>query len=1105
MVLLMNDLFEHNIVIRTPARLELEGRIGKCKFEKFARLETTEETRISAFAQKKNIGFKVNLAGVGPTIILPKNTAAELNGNALILADGVVSEEDLTGENAVDSMRWVRPKPHKIADIELATAERICDTVRSSWEGSFSFSEEVRDEEGQITKPGLRPPQIGALHATLAHWSVTDRSATIVMPTGTGKTETMLALLTVVGIERLLVVVPNAALRDQIADKFKTLGVLKAAGALGESAETPVVAVLEGRPASPKEVADIFRRANVIVTTMQVAGQCEPNIQEKMAELSSHLFIDEAHHIAARTWQLFKLKFKERSVIQFTATPFRTDGKRVDGKFIYVYPLAKAQKEGYFRPINFQAVQGLSEKDADKEIVKRVGMQLRADLDDGLDHLVMARAKSINRAKEILALYQESLIEFEPVLIHSQMKKSLKNEALARLRNRDSRIIVCVDMLGEGFDLPQLKISGLHDRHKSVAITLQFTGRFTRDSKGIGDATVIANIEQSEIDESLRSLYAEDSDWNFLLNVLSENRTGRQLKRAAIMDGFGDSLEGIPLQTLQPKMNTIVYRTECDEWRPQEIEAALPFASVQAGPVINDEERIAIFVTREDIPVRWSSTKEVTNVEWNLFMIHWDSETKLLYINSSKSKELHEKLANSVCGEQVARIMGEPVYRVLDGMNRLMLMNLGLSSTLGRQVRYTMFVGSDITSQISDQQFSTKRKSNIFGIGFKGEGKENIGCSAKGKFWSMQSATDFSEWLEWCRAIGQKITDNSIKTDSFVRNLVKQTQIGERPKDKPVLAVHWPESFLIDIEERMSLRFGDSDWIGFFECEIDTEDHDSAGPIKFSVSTDHYTSMFEVKLSAEKAEYRQVDGPPVVFKKGSERPLAEVFADDPPHIYFADGDFLIFNELFSLPDHDERQAFDKNKIEVRDWDGVDIKAESQGHEKRPDSIQRRMIEELLASDEDYTVIFDDDGTGEIADIVALRETDNGLHVDLFHLKYSGGDAPGGRVADLYEVCGQAQKSIRWMEYPVRILKRMRKREKDRIEADLPSRFEKGSAEQIRRYTAEWKSMDRSYRVWIVQPGLSKAKVAPKQLDLLAATENFLMETYSVNLTVVASA
>jgi hypothetical protein len=43
-----------------------------------------------------------------------------------------------------------------------------------------------------------------------------------------------------------------------------------------------------------------------------------------------------------------------------------------------------------------------------------------------------------------------------------------------------------------------------------------------------------------------------------------------------------------------------------------------------------------------------------------------------------------------------------------------------------------------------------------------------------------------------------------------------------------------------------------------------------------------------------------------------------------------------------------------------------------------------------------------------------------------------------------------------------------------------------------------------YEVFIVQPGLSKAKIAPAFLDVLGATELFLSETYSMPLRVVAS-
>ena len=716
----------------------------------------------------------------------------------------------------------------------------------------------------------------------------------------------------------------------------------------------------------------------------------------------------------------------------------------------------------------------------------------------------MARAKNIDRAIELHNQYREKLGEYDPVLIHSRMNKAAKETALSKLRSRKSRIIVCVDMLGEGFDLPQLKISGIHDRHKSVAITLQFTGRFTRDSKGIGNATVIANIEQSDVDDALRSLYAEDADWNFLLNVLSETKTGRQLKRAEIMQGFDDSLEGIPLQTLAPKMNTVVYKTDCEEWRPQEIDSVLPIGVIQAGPIINDEQRIALFVTREEAPVRWSNSKEVTDVERNFFMVHWDSEAKLLYVNSSKSKELHEKLAKAICGDNATRIVGEPVYRALHGIHRLMLMNLGLSSLLGRHVRYTMFVGTDITTQISDAQFTAKRKSNLFGIGYDGTGKLTVGCSAKGKFWSMRSAADFSEWIEWCHSIGSKIINEDIETDEFIRNLVKQRQINERPSDKPVLAVHWPETFLIELEEKITLRFGASDWVGFYECEIEPENHEPDGPIRFKVSSEQHAAVFEVSLSEAGANYTQVDGPTVYVKSPKERTLADAFQDDPPHIYFADGDFLIFNELFSIPRDEERQSFDPNRIETRDWTGVDLTKESQGIEKREDSIQYNFIQDLLEADPAYAVIFDDDGTGEIADIVAMRQEDNCLYIDLFHLKYSKSPEPGSRVNDLYEVCGQAQKSIRWMEYPVRIHKRIRRREKDRIESGQPSRFEQGGLEDIREFINNWKAMDRRYRVWIVQPGLSKAEVEPKQLDLLAATENFLLDTFGAELKVVGS-
>jgi len=87
------------------------------------------------------------------------------------------------------------------------------DVVLSSFHGAFNYVE----EDPAAGKPGLRAPQAGAVHAVLGYWT-TDPSqpATVVMPTGTGKTEAMLALFVAARPPRLLVIVPSDALREQL-------------------------------------------------------------------------------------------------------------------------------------------------------------------------------------------------------------------------------------------------------------------------------------------------------------------------------------------------------------------------------------------------------------------------------------------------------------------------------------------------------------------------------------------------------------------------------------------------------------------------------------------------------------------------------------------------------------------------------------------------------------------------------------------------------------------------------------------------------------------------------------------------------------------------
>src|SRR5690606_21909930 len=98
--------------------------------------------------------------------------------------------------------------------------------------------------------------------------------------------------------------------------------------------------------------------------------------------------------------------------------------------------------------------------------------QLREDRQKH-DHILMARVGDVDRATEVYEIYKQ-YPEFNPVQIHYGIKSARERERIRqKIITREAKIIVCVDMLGEGFDLPELKIAAFHDIRKSLAVTLQ--------------------------------------------------------------------------------------------------------------------------------------------------------------------------------------------------------------------------------------------------------------------------------------------------------------------------------------------------------------------------------------------------------------------------------------------------------------------------------------------------------------------------------------------------------------------------------------------------------------------------------------------------------
>lgn len=1102
---IQDDLFNEEVSLLLPPRFATDGKVLGSPVRQLAVPASRETCRLRPFSIRRVNGYEAILQSGETLKIISAKTASQLDADLVLLVPGASLPGKIAKALELGEGRWINIIPTDLSTLSVAQRAGRLSGVLASWQDAFHLRESRTAEGARPAARGLRRPQIGALHAALAHATRSTDPATIVMPTGTGKTETMLALNAHQRFERLLVVVPTDALREQIAGKFETFGVLKQQECLDASAAFPVVLRLSHIPTTPAQVDQIFDSANVVVTTMQIAGRAEAPVQEQMASRASALFIDEAHHIGAPTWARFRGLFVERTlplpIVQFTATPFREDGRRVDGEFIYTYPLKKAQAESYFKPIRFEAVFGLDQADADQAIAEKLGEVLQADLDAGLNHLAMARCSKIERAKELHQLYSAMFPEFRPAIVHSEQSMRERRANLAALRRFESRLIVCVDMLGEGFDLPELKIAALHDPHKSVAVTIQFVGRFTRQDPRLGDATVIANTGLDDIDRSLAKLYAEDADWNALVEALSTAKIDRQVRRAEMFQGFVGDLSDIPLQTLEPKMNAVVYRVSCDAWEPLRAED-LYNPGVYLGMKVNQHQRVAIFVTRSEEQAGWTTAQHATNVIWDLHMMHWDQSKGLLYISSS-AKGPYDKLAKTICGETARRVEGEEVFRSLHGFNRLILRNLGLTHHQGRGVRYSMYMGVDVADGLDTAKSQSRIKNNVFATGFVDGAPATRGCSAKGKFWSISRVRDLTDWIDWCEDIGRTVSDPGITTDGVFKSAMRPRQISERP-DVPPVAIHWPESLLTQIEDRIEINFGDQPVL-FAECDIELLDHERTGPLRFTVRSDIHVAEFEIVLSEGGARYPQRAGPKAAIKIGGKvKTLSESFGDDSPQIDFGDGSLLIYSHLYALPEGETVEPYPAHRIEAWDWSTTNIQAESQGPEKRVDTVQRHVIDTLIADDEAYDLIFDDDGAGEIADVVSLRVTESLVQVTLHHCKYSSAATPGARVKDLYEVCGQAQKSARWRDRPNRMFTHMLKREKLRLDKAQSSRVEQGTAAFLKKLKASWQDYRYEFDVRIVQPGLSRSAITEEGLHLLASVETYLLETRAMRLKVIGS-
>lgn len=966
--------------------------------------------------------------------------------------------------------------------------------------------------QGEIPNEGFRPGQVGALHAVLAHISVHDDPAIVCLPTGYGKTSVMMALPMLLGAKRVLVVEPSDALRRQVSSHFREMSTLRRIKVMDPETPNPAVLKLEGKP----ENAEAWRAYDEYDVVVSTPASSSPAVAPGAApDLFDLVIFDEAHHAPADTWAAYIEHYRSARFVFLTATPFRRDGRVIPGKLAYRYPVMKALQEGAFQPIAVLAVpveDTLDDEHVDRAIAELAVRQFRADIEAGYDHRIFVRAATISAARALVPLYKGLGINVEA--IDSKVSKRTQDDCERRLISGEIQGIVCVDMFGEGYDFPKLKIAALHAPHRSLVPTIQFIGRFARVDRATGKGTLIAPL--ARVQNATAALLKEGVD------------LAKMIDEAAAAELAGDAeaqalLERLPVQRVAESDYEAVSPLALELYahvRVFHCSQAPDFTTI--GERItrhvrvmkqwsSDDGTVSLLLTADENPPSWATSDVLSNIRHDAFLFIYHPATLRCYIGSTRRTEkIYLGLMNKVCPASHRALSYEETSRARAGLQAVKFYNVGLkNNTFNSQAEtYRTLTGPAAERAVNAGDSRAYSQGHYFGSGMAGESKETIGASSSSRIWSNQRLT-VPEFLDWVETIDARLSGDAPFEATQLDIVRAATTLRQLPDT--VIAGTWPKTGF-KANHRLRYRSGagerpvyrrltDWEFCNFESRPLNAQllftvtSEDISVNMCFAIGKGNMITQLdeEVTLEIESA----VD---------SWMSLAEWLSEHPPVFYTADKSSFEGMNLMAAPQL-RALAFAEGDAKVIDWDGCDVTIEFLVDDGTRRAIERRAqlaghatvqehLERHLLDQADVVALFYDHRSGEAADYIAVsvgRQED--IQISLYHCKGAGGPPSGGRVGDVYEVAGQLVKSVYYCDTNI-LLAHMEDRMNARYAS--PSRFLRGNINMLRELVQETLATKLSFTVVGVQPGIQRSVVNDRLVDLMMYGVNYARQGGAAN-------
>lgn len=362
----------------------------------------------------------------------------------------------------------------------------------------------------------LRIPQregyaaIGDYYGTLE----SEREVGIVLPVGCGKSGLIALTPFALQSKRTLVIAPNLKIAEQLRDDFKPSNPdafyfkCKVIG----SSDFPEPCEIRGKRTN----RDDLDGADVVITNIQqLQGEDNKWLSQLPSDFFDLILFDEGHHNVAESWDLLRESFPNARIVNFSATPVRADGKRMQGPIVYSYSIFNAVEKGYVKrlkaiqlnpkTLRYVRYEGGQEMEVDLEEVIRLASEdsnfrrgvllseesLYTIVDASIQELTRIRMETGEKRHKIIAaaLNYEHCAKVVQAFkargmrvdyVHSEEAARANVKVLEKLDNHELDVIVQVRKLGEGFDHPFLSVAAVCAIFASLAPFAQFVGRIMR-------------------------------------------------------------------------------------------------------------------------------------------------------------------------------------------------------------------------------------------------------------------------------------------------------------------------------------------------------------------------------------------------------------------------------------------------------------------------------------------------------------------------------------------------------------------------------------------------------------------------------------------------